>query len=137
MAFAIRRHVKEPFCGRGRMDKQAILPGYQDQIRTDECATEGAVCLSEPAAASQLYMPAEDKLLEKNLIFDISNNAPLTKREEEILRLIVSGQTNKQIARQLSRSERTVEYHRNRLMQKLGAHNAAQLVKGAMVMGLV
>ena len=122
------------------MDKQeqAILSEYQDQIRTDECATGGTVCLSEPTIESRLRMPAEDKLLEKNLVFDIGNNdVPLTKREEEILRLIVSGQTNKQIARRLSRSERTVEYHRNRLMRKVGAHNAAQLVKGAMVMGLV
>jgi DNA-binding CsgD family transcriptional regulator len=121
------------------MDKQeqAILSGYQDQIRTDECATVGTVCLSEPTVEGLLHMPAEDKLLEKNLVFDIGNDVPLTKREEEILRLIVSGQTNKQIARQLSRSERTVEYHRNRLMRKVGAHNAAQLVKGALVMGLV
>jgi DNA-binding CsgD family transcriptional regulator len=121
------------------MDKQgqAILSGYQDQIRTDECATGGTVCLSEPTVEGLLHMPAEDKLLEKKLVFDIDNDVPLTKREEEILRLIVSGQTNKQIARQLSRSERTVEYHRNRLMRKVGAHNAAQLVKGALVMGLV
>jgi|GEM_PF-1302001 len=120
------------------MDKQgqAILSEYQVQIRTDECAAVGTACLSEPTVAGQLHMPTEDKLLEKNLVFDIGNGAPLTKREEEILRLIVSGQTNKQIAHQLSRSERTVEYHRNRLMQKIGAHNAAQLVKVAMVMGL-
>jgi two-component system secretion response regulator SsrB len=117
------------------MDKQgqAILSEYQDQIRTDECAAAGTACLGEPTIEGRL----EDKLLEKNLVFDIGNGAPLTKREEEILRLIVSGQTNKQIAHQLSRSERTVEYHRNRLMQKIGAHNAAQLVKVAMVMGLI
>ena len=119
------------------MDKQGqtILLGYQDQIRTDECAVVETVCL--PTAAGQLHMPAEDKLLEKNLVFDIGNDVPLTKREEEILRLIVSGQTNKQIAHRLSRSERTVEYHRNRLMCKVGAHNAAQLIKSALVMGLV
>lgn len=115
------------------MGKQAILSGYQDQICTDECAAVGTVCLSEPTIEGRL----EDKLLEKNLVFDIGNGVSLTKREEEILRLIVSGQTNKQIAHQLSRSERTVEYHRNRLMQKIGAHNAAQLVKVAMVMGLI
>jgi DNA-binding CsgD family transcriptional regulator len=114
--------------------EQAILSGYQDQICTDECATAGTVCLGEPTI---VHMPAEDKLLEKSLVFDIGNDVPLTKREEEILRLIVSGQTNKQIARRLSRSERTVEYHRNRLMRKVGARNAAQLVKGALVMGLI
>jgi DNA-binding CsgD family transcriptional regulator len=121
------------------MDKQgqAILSGYQDQIRTDDCALVETVCLSEPTVEVLLHMPTEDKLLEKKLVSDIGSDVPLTKREEEILRLIVSGQTNKQIARRLSRSERTIEYHRNRLMRKVGAHNAAQLVKGALVMGLV
>jgi DNA-binding NarL/FixJ family response regulator len=61
----------------------------------------------------------------------------LTRREEQILRLILAGKTNKQIARVLSRSCRTVEYHRNRLMHKLDASNAAELVKQAIVMGIV
>jgi len=79
-----------------------------------------------------------DKLLEDNLVSSIGNaDFELTKREGEILRLIVGGWTNKQIARQLSRSERTVEYHRNRLMRKMAAHNAAELVRRAIVMGVV
>lgn len=79
-----------------------------------------------------------DKLLEDTLVFSINNpDFELTKREGEILRLIVGGRTNKQIARQLSRSERTVEYHRNRLMRKMAAHNAAELVRRAIVMGVV
>jgi DNA-binding NarL/FixJ family response regulator len=61
----------------------------------------------------------------------------LTRREEQILRLILAGKTNKQIARVLSRSCRTIEYHRNRLMHKLEARNAAELVKQAIVMGIV
>jgi len=51
--------------------------------------------------------------------------------------MIVGGRTNKQIARLLSRSERTVEYHRNRLMRKMAAHNTAELVRLAMVTGIV
>ena len=61
----------------------------------------------------------------------------LTARETQILQSIVAGQTNKQIARMLSRSQRTVEYHRNRLMRKLNAHTAAELVKKAITMGIV
>jgi two-component system secretion response regulator SsrB len=79
-----------------------------------------------------------DTLLEKALIFNTDNSVrlcspqavELTKREGEVLQLIVSGRTNKQIAKQLSRSERTVEFHRNRLMRKMSAHNAAELVIG-------
>ncbi len=79
----------------------------------------------------------EDKILENTLIYDVSRINSLSKRESEILRLIISGKTNKQIAGRLSRSERTVEFHRNRLMRKLGVHNAAQLVKSALQTGLV
>jgi DNA-binding CsgD family transcriptional regulator len=79
-----------------------------------------------------------DILLEDTLVFNIDNtDFELTKREGEILRLIVAGRTNKQIARQLSRSERTVEYHRNRLMRKMAAHNSAQLVRLALARGIV
>jgi DNA-binding CsgD family transcriptional regulator len=79
-----------------------------------------------------------DELLEDTLVFSIGNaDFGLTKREGEILRLIVEGRTNKQIARQLSRSERTIEYHRNRLMRKMAAHNSAELVKQAIAMGVV
>lgn len=81
--------------------------------------------------------PQMDKILEKTLIDNnINTGGLLTPRETEILRLIVSGRTNKQIARILSRTERTVEYHRNRLMRKMGVHNAADLVKRAITMGM-
>ena len=55
----------------------------------------------------------------------------------EVLQLIVDGNTNKRIAQKLYRTERTVEYHRNRLMGKLDAHNAADLVKRAIAMGIL
>jgi len=79
--------------------------------------------------------PEMDELLERTLI-NINIAEPLTKREAEILQLIVSGKTNKEIARMLSRAERTVEYHRNRLMRKVGAHSAADLVKRTIAMGV-
>ena len=60
----------------------------------------------------------------------------LTKRETQILQSILAGQTNKQIARALCRSRRTIEYHRHRLMLKLNAHSAADLVRCALASGL-
>ncbi len=62
--------------------------------------------------------------------------AALTDRETQILQSILAGRTNKQIARALCRSQRTVEYHRNRLMQKLHAHSAAELVRLAIMAGI-
>jgi DNA-binding CsgD family transcriptional regulator len=52
----------------------------------------------------------------------------LSKREYEVLRLIVDGHSNKVIARVLGISHRTVETHRSKIMAKVGAHSAAQLV---------
>jgi DNA-binding CsgD family transcriptional regulator len=115
------------------MNKQTIMSEYKNGSCAYDDAAGGAVCLGEPTTAGR----PEDKFLENALIFDASNGISLTKREGEILRLIVSGQTNKQIAHGLSRSERTVEFHRNRLMRKMGSHNAAELVKFAMGMGLL
>lgn len=63
--------------------------------------------------------------------------AELSEREAEILRLIVQGHTNRQIAAGLSLSVRTVEYHRANLMDKLGLHSRAELVRYAAEHGLL
>jgi DNA-binding NarL/FixJ family response regulator len=61
----------------------------------------------------------------------------LTPRELEILQHIVRGETSPQIAAGLALSVKTVEWHRNNLMSKLGVHNAAELVYFALQHGLV
>ena len=78
-----------------------------------------------------------DGLIESVLVSKGVPGEHLTARETQILQSIVAGQTNKQIARMLSRSQRTVEYHRNRLMRKLNAHTAAELVRKAIAMGIL
>ncbi len=57
---------------------------------------------------------------------------PLTPRELEILKHIVAGQTNAQIAAALSISIKTVEWHRANLMSKLDIHSVVDLVRYAM-----
>lgn len=86
---------------------------------------------------TNVKLPEMDELLEETLVNNTNTVKPLTRREAQILQLIVSGRTNKEIARILCRTKRTVEYHRNRLMHKLNAHNAAELVKHAIGMGIV
>jgi len=61
----------------------------------------------------------------------------LSKREREILKQIAAGLTNKQIADQLCISEKTVETHRHKIMNKLNVHNAAALISVAMEKGLI
>lgn len=53
----------------------------------------------------------------------------LTPREKEVMALIVEGKANKVVALDLDLSERTVEIHRARVMEKMKARSVAQLVK--------
>ncbi len=59
------------------------------------------------------------------------NHEPLTAREQEVLRLIVQGYTNKQVAEELNISTRTVEGHRANLTEKLGIRNRVDLLRYA------
>ena len=60
-----------------------------------------------------------------------------TAREREVLRMIAEGSPNKQIARALNISERTVKFHVSSLMRKLGAENRARVVAIAAERGLL
>jgi len=53
----------------------------------------------------------------------------LTQREREVLAEITGGASNKEAGRRLGISPRTIEVHRARIMDKLGAKNAADLVR--------
>jgi len=55
--------------------------------------------------------------------------ASLTPREREVLDLLVAGNPNKTIAYDLGASPRTVEVHRARVMEKMGARSLAELVR--------
>ncbi len=62
---------------------------------------------------------------------------PLTPREVEVLKLLAVGQQNKEIARALSITERTVKFHVSSIMGKLGAGNRTEAVAIAAQQGLV
>ena len=62
--------------------------------------------------------------------------AQLTSREREVMDRVVCGNANKQIARQLKISAKTVELHRSRVMKKMQAESLAELVHLAILLGL-
>lgn len=91
-------------------------------------ASRGAVYLSPSVsrAAVQAYLDKAE--LPKD---------PLTAREREVLQLVAEGKTTKEIAGMLSMSSKTAESHRGRIMEKLGIHNTAGLVRYSIRHGLI
>lgn len=59
----------------------------------------------------------------------VARCARLSKREVEVLKLIIAGKANKVIASDLKRSTKTVEAHRAAIMRKLGARSIAEVVR--------
>lgn len=72
--------------------------------------------------AGSRRMLAERNMIRKRL-------ESLTPREGEVLHLVVAGKANKVIAGDLNLSQRTVEIHRARVMEKMEAHSLAHLVR--------
>jgi two-component system response regulator FixJ len=62
--------------------------------------------------------------------------ASLTPREQEVLVLVTDGRANKVMAGDLGVSQRTIEIHRARVMEKMGARSVAQLVRMTLDLGI-
>jgi len=63
--------------------------------------------------------------------------APLTPREMEVLQLVAEGKANKETAEELHISVKTVEKHRQSLMEKLNIHDTAGLTRHAIATGII
>jgi DNA-binding NarL/FixJ family response regulator len=86
-----------------------------------------------PAITKRLHaqkLPASGKPLRKHV-------ARLTSRELEVLQLIAEGLPNKQVADELKISIKTVEKHRQSMMQKLNIHDVAGLTRYAIGAGII
>ncbi len=68
---------------------------------------------------------------------DATEQPLLTERELEVLRLVVEGLSSREIAERLNISVKTVDTHRANIMDKVGAHNTAELTKYAIRKGWV
>lgn len=106
----------------GALGFVAKTEGPQILLRAIEAVSHGDSYLSEAA---------------KRVMSSAVPGVALTPRETDVLGLVGRGLTNKEIAQQLGVAVRTAESHRERLMNKLGAHNAADLTREAVKRGLV
>ncbi len=66
---------------------------------------------------------------------ELSQQAELSEREVEVIRLIAWGRSNKEIAAHLGISVKTVEYHKSRAMEKLSLHSRTDIVRYAVQQG--
>jgi len=78
----------------------------------------------------------QDYISRKKRTIKLKSLTMLTGREREILQLIAEGLNNKDIAVKLNISLKTVQVHRNNIMQKLDIHNQAQLIRFALKEGI-
>ena len=86
------------------------------------------------AAAGQRYLPTA---VATGLAKPEDEEAPLSPRETEVLRLMALGHTNREIGEQLDLSIRTVETHRSHIQQKLGLSSRPELTRYALDNGLM
>jgi DNA-binding NarL/FixJ family response regulator len=106
--------------------------------------TDVVRAIREAKKGNAFYSPAISKRLSDHYRETIVRGVPvkkrsdlLTSREVEVLQLIAEGGGNKQIAAELGISVKTVERHRQRLMDKLAIHDVAGLTRYAIEKGLV
>lgn len=115
----------------GFLIKQTSAHVLSDAIREIE---KGNTFFS-PSVASRLQQQHQTALNRNGRPKE--NKINLTPREMEVLQLVAEGEANKQIAAELNISIKTVEKHRDHLMQKLNIHDTAGLTRYAIETGII
>ena len=117
-----------------------FISGYGDVPMVVQVMKTGAVdFLQKPFREQELLECVQAALRrdhamrenEEQVSSVLSGYRSLTKREREIMKLVVTGQINKQIAAQVGLSEVTVKIHRAQVMHKMGTPSLADLVRAA------
>ena len=115
-----------------------ILTGHGDVRVAVHAMKAGAVDFIEKPFNNELLLHGIQKAIADNLRSGVTRvrrqeilqrQDALTTREREVLGMVVAGETNKGVARRLGISEKTVEIHRAKVMEKMQAKSLADLVK--------
>ncbi|WP_282176082.1 response regulator [Vibrio nereis] len=117
---------------------RSVKAGAKGYVLKDVGSEELVMAINQVAQGRSYLCPqASDRLLEQINEKPEPKDDTLSKRESDVLKEIVNGSCNKDIADALHISVRTVETHRLRIKKKLGANSTAALVKLALEKGLV
>ncbi len=114
-----------------------VITGYGDIPMAVKALKAGAADFIEKPLSRENFITVVESILRKNARSLASWDRKLTKAEVKVLRLVLDGRSNIEIAHLLNRSVRTIEDHRNKMMHKLGAHNLADLLRKSMALGLL
>jgi DNA-binding NarL/FixJ family response regulator len=106
---------------------QAMQAGARGYVLKDAPGKDIVLAIDTVMAGGIYYTPA----IARQLARPSQQDNQLTVREQEVLRHIAAGQSNKQIARDLALSVRTVETHRLNIKRKLGIEGQAELIRFA------
>lgn len=118
-----------------------IITGHADVAMAVEALKSGAADFIEKPFDEDVLLSAVERaqdrgaraFRERRQLEDILARADtLTPREREVMALVVQGLPNKAVAVELSISARTVEIHRGRVMEKMGAASLSDLVRMAL-----
>jgi DNA-binding NarL/FixJ family response regulator len=123
--------------------RQALTRGVKGYV-LKQAVSEELLLAIHAAIRDEIYLsPLVSSILVESTIQgrQLGDNSSafesLSRREREVLQLLAEGYTNSEIGKTLVLSERTVEKHRAEIMEKLGIHNLAGLVRVAIKYGLV
>jgi len=119
---------------------QALDSGAYGYILKDTDKSEFVKALRQVHAGTKYFSGAVSNVLANRILAArpyVSKSSVeedeyhLTKREKEILRMVIDGKHNKDIAEASGKSIRTIETHRFNIMKKLGVNNAIDMVNKA------
>jgi len=123
-----------------------FLTGHGDLPASVRAIKAGAEDFLAKPAPKKILLEAIDRALkrydgshERNVRLNALRQrfSTLSRREREVLSLVVRGRLNKQIAHELGTSERTIKAHRHSIMEKFKAKSLAELVSFAEALGVL
>ena len=116
---------------------EALKAGGSGYVLKDSASEELVKAIREVLHGRAYITPALADRVKRALESRSGNNSELTPRQREVLQLLAEGRTPKEIAMLLNVSNRTIEFHKYRIMETLGLHSIAELAGYAVRMGIL